>query len=114
MQYFSVLKEKCGDVRIVCKKKLRSSEKFEKIKSNIDPKNYPIPHTSSKNQKQEQVSQVKEKGKPKIKFSSPMESPICWLDKLILQTSLVSLVSKDIYQQAEQENLPFSKHIAIH
>jgi len=61
-----------------------------------DPKNYPIPHTSSKNQKQEKVSQVKEKGKEKTKFQSPVWSPICRSDKSFLWTRPISLVSTDI------------------
>jgi len=75
---------------------VRSPEDFGKTKNNPDPKNYPSQHTSIKNQKSKQVSQVKDKGKPKTKFKSPVESPICWPDKLILRTRLISLVSKDI------------------
>ena len=44
------VKRKCGPLEI-----------FEKTKNNPDPKTYPVPHTSRKNQKQEQVSQVKDK-----------------------------------------------------
>jgi len=50
---------------------VRPLKTSEKTKNNPDPKNYPIPHTSGKNQKQKQVSQVKDKGKPKNQIQFP-------------------------------------------
>jgi len=41
----------CGDAHTIWKRKVWSPENFEKTKNNPYPKNYPIPHTSSKNQK---------------------------------------------------------------
>ena len=51
------------------------------------------------------------KGKPKIKYLSPMESPICWPDKSILQTRPVSLVLEDSLATNRQTNLSFSRHM---
>ena len=106
-----LLKEKCGDARTVCKEKVRSPENFKKTKNNPDPKNYRIPRRSNQNQKQEQVSQIKDKGKPKTKFSSPTESAICWPDKSILRTRTISLVSENSLVTKGQTNLSFSRHL---
>ena len=57
-------------------------------------------------------SKIRKKHFLKLKqVLSPVESPICWLDKSFLRTRLISLVSKDNLATNEQLSLSFSKYI---
>ena len=60
-----------------------------------------------KNEKRKQVSEVKDKGKLKTTFSSPVESPICWPDKSIFWTRLISLVLEDSLATSRQKKSIF-------
>lgn len=58
-------------LKVSCKRSVVLFKILERTKYILDPKNYPIPHTSSKNHKKEKVSQIKEKGKAKKQIPFP-------------------------------------------
>jgi len=86
-------------------KTLKNKKKYSQI--------YKLPKLVYINKKPEtkKIFSNKNKGKPKNQIQSLVESPFCWLDKLILWTRMISLVSEDSLATKGQKNLSFSRHM---
>ena len=111
-----LLKKKCETARTVQKNKVRSPEKAQekrKIFQNFQKQRKPkLPRQISINQKPGKTfPQIKIKENQKQQVLSPVESPICWLDKSILRTRSISLVSENNLATNKQLSLSFSKYV---